>query len=67
MPANWAKGDPEKEKAWKRAKDIFKKQTKKKEKNWEESEWARVMTIAKNIYQNEDIDFKDKVRSYLKD
>jgi len=51
MPSNWA-NTPEREKAWKSAKKIFKDQTKKKEKNWGDSEWAQVMTIAKNIMKS---------------
>jgi len=52
MPVNWVKDDPKKEKAWKRAKDIFKDQTKKKEDNWGPEEWAQVMSIAKSIVKS---------------
>lgn len=60
MPANWA-DTPEKEQAWQRAKKIFKDQTDKSESNWGESEWAQVMSIAKNIYKNESVGFKEWV------
>lgn len=51
MPANWA-DTPEKEKAWKRAKEIFKDQYDKEPS--EDSDYAIVMTIAKNIHNKKE-------------
>ncbi|MFW5800283.1 MAG: hypothetical protein ACOCV8_05660, partial [Spirochaetota bacterium] len=66
MPANWA-DTPEKEKAWKRAKEIFKDQYDKEPS--EDSDYAIVMTIAKKIYnkkenvmKNEIIEIKEEVQ-----
>jgi hypothetical protein len=67
MPANWVKGNKEKEKSWKKAKKAFKKSNKKKESDWSDKEWAQVMAIAKKIYnsKNESVVWKEKVREYL--
>ena len=68
MPANWTKGNPEREKAWNKAKAQFKKQTKKKEENWGDSEWAQVMSIAKKMLgEEQETDFESFVDTLLEE